>query len=1296
MAPPARSQPAATASVDAAIAPQPKGDFDPIQLLRSIESGDVAITLPANAGDYGKGMNGFTVRPGTTITIHAKVRDGALVPGITRIEFEPKLDNFAWIETTAFELTADGQILARLDGFPDMTITNDILALNKMQPPLKRLPLDMPSLYDTIQKGSKIMAEQAKEFTSGAGPLFDPDRIDMRLTNCVLAPGPLSLPDPSIKAVVGGTPPPKHQFAPKIHDAIERGDWATARKELERTLAAAAKGEIRPPEVKTLVEETLPHAIAKAEAAGKFSVLEIIGMILLALTGVGLLIDAGILISHFTNNRAHTVKETKALLEKAKTLKSAPESTDGRTVVEMTAKGNSMHIEGKFELKSLGLDRPEAKVKAGATTVKRGVIDVGLETVGPERIKKPTSVSVQLDGVSFQADSIAIDDGKGTAVNLGASRVEGGNINLGYDVKKGAATGVPTVHFDSVDAEIASSRFVIPTTKGTTTLFVDKGHVKKGVLDMGAGGLTAQLDEADVTLHTDGMEAGDGAFRIGYSNAQVAGTGSLSYRNGEASFRGDMTLDGTVADARLGVPGGMFSADVATGAKVKVRLNELDFGRAGVDFKGNGQLDVTLDSGEILLTTGTRLKVGRGTKAKVTIDEVAHDQAGTSFKGKIELDANVGADIDPALLSGPGVSVTKVKGVDGRVHIVLEHVEMQKNGDLSITGMQSEAHVTVTRIEGKLDKKLLTTATPRSAPTITATLPAPMKAMRTASTVSAPNPMDVVNAIDGGMVVIKVPVPKSEYVRAGTVATITVNASGGEVDFKSARISFSPSLDLPGPFGGNGLYFNDDGDIIADISNFPDINISAALDLFGSGRPRLPKKISSIFALATALSGGSGGAGGSSSIGLDTLASYGIEASFANVSLNGNKIGLGGGSFVTIDPSSRLAMTFDSVGGHGRASIAAGVKLQDATITTSDAMVEGLKGSATLAVRVVGDGSSRTVDASVSGALTAKKTVVARPDAYLEVSDASLNGTITLSQAGSGKPHMRAALSSVSGTLAPSQVLVSKNGSVVPVELTRGAFNGSLVADDAKGTLALKASVKSGAITAPTSDLGMDGFSFQVDKVTANVDGDIAVDIDPAKKASSVHVKGDVRVSAAINSGGFGSAKTPFAFTLGKGSSAALALNELEFGTPASNDTVMVGGATLGDKTPAAQIDIVMQGGHMVLPNGMSLNIVSGTKAKLSLSRVQRKAGDTFASASGSMTLRAYTATRVPPGGLQIADGVRLKEIKGSQGQVEITIDNFTLNPDGTFSLSGTQLNANVHVDQLGANVDLKKLLNDR
>jgi hypothetical protein len=201
-------EPARVASTDS-VAPSapatPTGDFDPIQLLRSVESGDVQITLPATSGEYGKGIEAFTVRPGTTLTITVKVRDGRLVPGITKIAIEPKLDNMLWIETKSFELTPDGKIVARLDGLAGLYDPEMTASMLKVE----RLPLDMPGLYDLVTKQAKVMAAQAAEFSAGknGAELIDTSKIRMKLSNCVLAPGVLTLPDPSINVVVGGTPP---------------------------------------------------------------------------------------------------------------------------------------------------------------------------------------------------------------------------------------------------------------------------------------------------------------------------------------------------------------------------------------------------------------------------------------------------------------------------------------------------------------------------------------------------------------------------------------------------------------------------------------------------------------------------------------------------------------------------------------------------------------------------------------------------------------------------------------------------------------------------------------------------------------------------------------------------------------------------------------------------------------------------------------------------------------------------------------------------------------------------------
>ncbi|MCC6810555.1 MAG: hypothetical protein IT381_24205 [Deltaproteobacteria bacterium] len=1368
MAAPARPK---TADKPSAVAPpaEVSKDFDPIKLLRSVESGDVEMTLPGNPGTYGSGTDSFTVQEGTKVVIRAKVRDGRLVPGLTEVKFiaaeDPTntiprpLDNVLWITTTKFELTADGQLIARVNGWSDQVITNSLLALDKMKPPRKSLPLDMEGLYDTITTGAAIMAEQAKKFTAGkTGPPFDVDAYRLKLTNCVIAPGPFPLPDPSIKVNIGGKRPPEQLLARKIHDAGQRGDWAALERYSKEALALAKTHAILPPEVLTLVEETIPEALKKASAANDYKWWHILLLILaalaclaliaigaacpvvwpLALVGAGGLIAEAIGLVHDAATDNDHERAKKALDELQKVIakeKAAPEDLSKRTVVTMTATPTHMHIDGQFRLNSIEIDRPELVLKAGATTT-TGVVDVAMQKkkVGEEWVREVKKIDVTLNDVEAIVNEGSFSDGKGTTIALRDSYLghsEDGekksHVKLSFDALKGAPIGTPEVKVGRVKGDLDPSTIMIPTPTGETPLKIERALIDGEVTLDAAGKMAVDVKTSDVQANVDGISTGDGAFRVGYSTATITGGGNLRYRDGEASFTGDLHLTGTVADGGVGQKGGMFHADIATGANVTLDLTSLNFGKAGVDFKGKGALDVALDSGSILLTTGTRLTVSKGARAKVEVSEVIRDENGTRFKGRVELDATIGANVDPKLLTGPGVKITKLSGAGGKVHIVLEDVtvapdESEKYKDVpmaarphivKIAGLESDVKVKIVRIEGKLDLASMPSlpgskASTKIAPAAAKPAPKEIDDIRKAKAIVPPAPEDILKKIDSGDIDLWIPIKKGtklgdyEFPNS-TYMHFVCPVRGGNISYSKTKITFSPVLDETLWVDGKGIYLESDGTMKIDLDWWPDKNLSEAIQKAAKpplAKPvKVPSNIVDIFKMAMSIGGlGSGTPAAAPSFSLDTLAKLGVTANIKNVKLDGSPIALGGTSSVTIDSSSTIDIVVDSVGTQGRITAIGDVKVNDATITAENAMVDGLKTTvdARLGFQIFGDGAAQEMIVGIvgKGKFDAKRAVFAPPAGYIDVTSPTLEGSFVLTTKGGGKPSIKTTLSSFSGTLAPSQMVVTKAGVAVPVDIGGGAVNGDLKYDDKTGALKVNAYLKGADVETGGGDLGMTGFNLQTGKVTAKAGAaKLTIDIDPSAKKSSMRLNGDVRLSTSIAKGSFGSAKTPIAFEIGSGSKAEMVVAEMEFGDVALPTDTIIAGNTLPDGTPAGKLTLALASGNLVLPSGIQLNIVPGTEGNFEVSSYKRAQGDAFATVKGKMTLRARTSTYVPKGGLQVAAGVRLLRVEGSKGEVLVVIDSFELAPDGAFALNGTTVTANVKANIVEAQVDAPKLV---
>jgi hypothetical protein len=287
----------------------------------------------------------------------------------------------------------------------------------------------------------------------------------------------------------------------------------------------------------------------------------------------------------------------------------------------------------------------------------------------------------------------------------------------------------------------------------------------------------------------------------------------------------------------------------------------------------------------------------------------------------------------------------------------------------------------------------------------------------------------------------------------------------------------------------------------------------------------------------------------------------------------------------------------------------------------------------------------------------------------------------------------------VSGILGDSQVNVTRDGKTAAVVMKGGtAFTGSLSLNSASKRVGAQLTVANLDVTTGAVDLGLRGLDVKVDGVKATATGVLKIGIDGTAGTTAVSVDGDVRAALRVPEGGFGDAKSSFAFRFGEATTAAVALDHLQLGDTPAGSSVMVSGstrkgATPAEDVPAAQLKVKMKSGQLLLPGGFKLNIAQGTEGDIKIESFKRAAGDTFASVKGQLVLLVNTSTSVPKEGLQIATGVRLMNVTGSSGQVALVIDDFRLEGDGRFTLLGTHVSADVTAKQLSAKLDVPKLL---
>jgi hypothetical protein len=153
-------------------------EMHPTQILKAIESGEMEVTVPGIPGTYGHGITKFEVEENTTMTLKVKVEGGRIIPEMSKLVFEPKLDNVLWIRTAGatVEQTRPGYAKIELDLalFPDINLTKRLFDM-------RELPTAMKELIDLAPKLAAKVAENTSE--GDIGTPFDGAKFELDIKN---------------------------------------------------------------------------------------------------------------------------------------------------------------------------------------------------------------------------------------------------------------------------------------------------------------------------------------------------------------------------------------------------------------------------------------------------------------------------------------------------------------------------------------------------------------------------------------------------------------------------------------------------------------------------------------------------------------------------------------------------------------------------------------------------------------------------------------------------------------------------------------------------------------------------------------------------------------------------------------------------------------------------------------------------------------------------------------------------------------------------------------------------------
>lgn len=231
--------------------------------------------------------------------------------------------------------------------------------------------------------------------------------------------------------------------------------------------------------------------------------------------------------------------------------------------------------------------------------------------------------------------------------------------------------------------------------------------------------------------------------------------------------------------------------------------------------------------------------------------------------------------------------------------------------------------------------------------------------------------------------------PLSFELREGTEAIIDLDVRHAEIRRETTRGTIEPPIALPLGMTFRGLYLSDEGDVLADIAGFPDLNLSQLTTKV----PRIPATLDELLALL-----------------FDDRVETGDEPAFdpndlvveaRDVVPRAEAFSLGDAGMLVLGPETRLDVDYATSG----LSVRGRVQLLDAHLRGNGFALEGLAGEGTLTWRLDGlhAAAAMHLDVTCFEARAGHASVTLKDGSHVELGPSSLGrSSLELSRASDG------------------------------------------------------------------------------------------------------------------------------------------------------------------------------------------------------------------------------------------------------------------------------------------------------
>lgn len=468
--------------------------------------------------------------------------------------------------------------------------------------------------------------------------------------------------------------------------------------------------------------------------------------------------------------------------------------------------------------------------------------------------------------------------------------------------------------------------------------------------------------------------------------------------------------------------------------------------------------------------------------------------------------------------------------------------------------------------------------------------------------------------------------PLAMELREGTEAIIDLDVRRAEILRESTKGTIEPPISLPLGMTFRGLYLNDDGDVIADIAGFPDLNLSQLTTKV----PRIPGTLDELIALL-----------------FDERPSTGEEPAFdasglvveaRDVVPRAEAFHLGDAGVLMLGPETRLDVDYSA----GELAVRGRVQLLDAHLRGVGFAVEGLAGQGTLTWQLDGLNASDAMrlDVAVFEARAGHASLTLKDGSHLELGPSSLGrSSLELSRSSSGL-RFQARLGDLEGALVAGAVMTHIGQRPARVELRPTLLRGSasLSQSHLEVDLVLDGAEASSRDLAVSVGVG----ELQAGLVYARASGQLKVGTD-----FGVAFTGELLLQADVESGAVRLGEIEA--RLERGSDAEVRITQLA-ASEEGLDALVASGA----------LRLRFSSGQLPLGSMASLRFSSGATGSLRLDEVERLPGHPWPRARGRLHIEAESAPD------SLLDG--LVALPGGRASVDAS---FTLEDEGHLALEG-------------------------